>query len=251
MPKFFNIAGPCIPAEHYLVPALARLPQISGLIAAKQFFVIHAARQSGKTTLLNALEQELNASGTHVALYCSLETVQGISEAEKGVPAIVNSILNSLNWHPTFKNLPRPPSQFGIPAQCRIAVEYRHPAFIQAEPVKIAEHLGVRGVGPILVFHFKLEGVAVIMPADQKVEPLAAKRVFAYDLAAAIDHTLQESLQDDMRCRFAVIVTRLPRFAVFPPELLKSPQHPVHVEIVTRNPGGGDNTAPHTVLCVI
>jgi type II secretory pathway predicted ATPase ExeA len=108
MPKFFNIAGPCIPAEHYLVPALARLPQISGLIAAKQFFVIHAARQSGKTTLLNALEQELNASGTHVALYCSLETVQGISEAEKGVPAIVNSILNSLNWHPTLKDLPRP-----------------------------------------------------------------------------------------------------------------------------------------------
>ncbi len=108
MSKFFNIAGPCIPAEHYLVPALARLPQLPGLIAAKQFFVIHAARQSGKTTLLNALEQELNAAGTHVALYCSLETVQGIGEAEKGVPAIVNSILNGLPWHPAFKNLPRP-----------------------------------------------------------------------------------------------------------------------------------------------
>jgi hypothetical protein len=108
MSKFFNIAGPCIPAEHYLVPALARLPQLPGLIAAKQFFVIHAARQSGKTTLLNALEQELNAAGTHVALYCSLETVQGIGEAEKGVPAIVNSILNGLHWHPAFKNLPRP-----------------------------------------------------------------------------------------------------------------------------------------------
>ena len=67
MPRMFNIAGPCIPGEHYLVPTLARLPQLDGLIAAKQFFVIHAARQSGKTTLLNALEQELNAKHAVVA----------------------------------------------------------------------------------------------------------------------------------------------------------------------------------------
>jgi hypothetical protein len=30
MPKFFNIAGPCIPGEHYLVPALARAPDLPG-----------------------------------------------------------------------------------------------------------------------------------------------------------------------------------------------------------------------------
>jgi hypothetical protein len=108
MPKFFNIAGPCIPAEHYLVPALARLPQISGLISEKQFFVIHAARQSGKTTLLNALEQELNAADTHVALYCSLETVQGIAEAEKGVPAIMRSILYSREIHALLRTVPIP-----------------------------------------------------------------------------------------------------------------------------------------------
>jgi hypothetical protein len=108
MPKFFNIAGPCIPAEHYLVPALARLPQLPGLIAAKQFFVIHAARQSGKTTLLNVLEQELNAAGTHVALYCSLETVQGIADAEKGVPAIMRSILYSCEIHPLLRTVKIP-----------------------------------------------------------------------------------------------------------------------------------------------
>ncbi len=108
MSKFFNIAGPCIPEEHYLVPVLERLPQLPRLIATKQFFVIHAARQSGKTTLLNALEQELNAKKEVVAVYCSLETVQGITEAEKGVPAIVNAILNGLLWHPVFKTQPRP-----------------------------------------------------------------------------------------------------------------------------------------------
>ena len=112
MPKMFNIAGPCVPGEHYLVPTLARLPQLGGLIAAKQFFVIHAARQSGKTTLLNALEQELNAKQEVLALYCSLETAQGITEAEKGIPAVVNAILNGLTWHPFFKHLPPPRVNF-------------------------------------------------------------------------------------------------------------------------------------------
>ena len=108
MPKMFNIAGPCIPGEHYLVPTLARLPQLGGLIAAKQFFVIHAARQSGKTTLLKALARDLTRKDTYVALYCSLETAQGITEAERGIPAVINAVLNGLTWHPVFKNLAQP-----------------------------------------------------------------------------------------------------------------------------------------------
>ena len=91
-----------------MVPTLARLPQLGGLIATKQFFVIHAARQSGKTTLLKALARDLTGKDTHVALYCSLETVQGIDEAERGIPAVVNAVLYGLTWHPFFKDLPRP-----------------------------------------------------------------------------------------------------------------------------------------------
>ncbi|MCX5822238.1 MAG: ATP-binding protein [Deltaproteobacteria bacterium] len=90
-----------------MVPTLARLPQL-GLIAAKQFFVIHAARQSGKTTLLKALARDLTGKDTHVALYCSLETAQGIADAERGIPAVVNAVLYGLTWHPFFKNLPQP-----------------------------------------------------------------------------------------------------------------------------------------------
>jgi Holliday junction resolvase len=58
----------------------------------KQYFVIHAARQSGKTTYLRDLEQRLNASGEYYALYCSLETAQGIIDPEKGIPEIVRKI---------------------------------------------------------------------------------------------------------------------------------------------------------------
>ena len=108
MPKFFNIAGPCIPGEHYLVPALARVPELSGLIAKKQYFVIHAARQSGKTTLLKTLARDLTSKGTHVVLYCSLETVQGIADAERGVPAIMRAILWSCEIHALLKTVQIP-----------------------------------------------------------------------------------------------------------------------------------------------
>lgn len=48
MEKYFNIAGPCVPGEHYMIPALERLPGVARLIDREQPFLIHAARQSGK-----------------------------------------------------------------------------------------------------------------------------------------------------------------------------------------------------------
>ena len=106
MPKFFNIAGPCVPGEHYLLPALARLPELSGLIATKQYFVIHAARQSGKTTLLKALATEINGGTERVALYCSLETVQGLVDPEKGIPAVMRAVDKSISYHPRLRGFP-------------------------------------------------------------------------------------------------------------------------------------------------
>jgi hypothetical protein len=67
-----------------------------------QFFVIHAAPQSGKTTLINNLEQELNAGEQYRALYCSLESVQPFTEPEKGIPAVVRAIRQAIEYHPGF-----------------------------------------------------------------------------------------------------------------------------------------------------
>jgi len=92
MKKTFNIAGPCRPDEHYMLPTLERCQGILNLIEHKQYFVIHAARQSGKTTLLLELAQQLNEAGKYYALYCSLETVQGITEAEQGIFSIINRL---------------------------------------------------------------------------------------------------------------------------------------------------------------
>jgi hypothetical protein len=79
-----------------MIEAASRLHGVERLIDMKQYFVIHAARQSGKTTYLKDLAQRLNASGGYYALYCSLEIAQGINDPEKGIPEIVRKIQNAL-----------------------------------------------------------------------------------------------------------------------------------------------------------
>ena len=49
MARWFNIAGPCIAADHYMLPAAERLPDVMSLIRKKQSCVVHAPRQCGKT----------------------------------------------------------------------------------------------------------------------------------------------------------------------------------------------------------
>ncbi|MEI6416055.1 MAG: ATP-binding protein, partial [Pseudomonadota bacterium] len=53
--RFFNTAGPCRPEWHYTVESLHRLPEVRSLIEERHYFVIHAPRQTGKTTYLYAL----------------------------------------------------------------------------------------------------------------------------------------------------------------------------------------------------
>ena len=76
MGKIFNIAGPCNPGKHYMLPAMARLPEVMRLIEDEAYFVVHAQRQCGKTTALRALAKEINAKGERVAMYCSVEIIR-------------------------------------------------------------------------------------------------------------------------------------------------------------------------------
>ncbi|MCS6930530.1 MAG: ATP-binding protein, partial [Saprospiraceae bacterium] len=75
MARYFNTTGLCNPEEHYMVdPLRGKYPDICRLIEAKQYFLIHAPRQTGKTTLLHALARRLNAEGKYVSVVCSLES---------------------------------------------------------------------------------------------------------------------------------------------------------------------------------
>ncbi|MDR2119680.1 MAG: AAA-like domain-containing protein [Tannerella sp.] len=81
-----------------MIEAASRLQGVEQLIDQKQYFVIHAARQSGKTTYLKDLAQRLNAGGKYYALYCSLESMQGITDPEKGIPAVIRTLKSSLKY---------------------------------------------------------------------------------------------------------------------------------------------------------
>ena len=110
MEKFFNIAGPCNPAKHYMLPATARIPGLMRLVEREQYFAIHAARQSGKTTLLQALVDEINASGERIALYFTVESVQAYPDPHDGIFKIVECMRSDLLTHPLFGELVRDPS---------------------------------------------------------------------------------------------------------------------------------------------
>ena len=73
MARWFNTAGPCKPDTHYMLPAASRLPQVMRLIDQQSYFVLHAPRQTGKTTAILSLAQELTASGRYAAVMLSVE----------------------------------------------------------------------------------------------------------------------------------------------------------------------------------
>jgi len=65
--KYFNTSGPCNPENHYMLPTSARLLELRRLIDQKSYFVIHAPRQVGKTTMM------IRAEGHYIALLVSME----------------------------------------------------------------------------------------------------------------------------------------------------------------------------------
>jgi hypothetical protein len=95
--RYFNVAGPCVPGDHYMLDPLRGIGgELMDLIDNKSYFVIHAARQSGKTTLLWELVDRINTKGDYYALYCTLEAVEDFTEPERGIPEIINRITDSI-----------------------------------------------------------------------------------------------------------------------------------------------------------
>ncbi|MDY0058991.1 MAG: AAA family ATPase [Myxococcota bacterium] len=102
MPRFFNTAGPCNPGRHYMLPAGERLPLVEPLVEQEQYFVVHAARQSGKTTALLELARQLFAGGKYAALLASCEVGEA---AGRDAVAAVQALTFSL-WQTAQRDLP-------------------------------------------------------------------------------------------------------------------------------------------------
>ena len=93
--KHFNTAGPNIASLHYELDPLVRIDQhmIKGLIAQQRYFVLHAPRQTGKTTCLFALRDLFNKEGRYAALYANIE---GAQAAKENTLASAQSILSRI-----------------------------------------------------------------------------------------------------------------------------------------------------------
>lgn len=78
MERFFNTAGPIKTDLHYYVNLLRRIDvdEIEMLISQQKYFVLHAARQTGKTSCLLALRDYLNAKGDYYTVYANVESGQ-------------------------------------------------------------------------------------------------------------------------------------------------------------------------------
>ncbi|MBK1720155.1 ATP-binding protein [Thiocystis violacea] len=93
--RFFNTEGPNRPDLHYCLPPLVRwdLDEVLRLIDQEKYFLLHAPRQTGKTTCLLALMEHLNREGRYGAVYANLEGAQTAREdVGRGLRTICGAI---------------------------------------------------------------------------------------------------------------------------------------------------------------
>ena len=91
MEKFFNTAGPISTDIHYYVAAKKRwdFSQVISLIAQRKYFILHAPRQTGKTSALLALIKYLNTSGEFEAVYANIEAAQAAREDTEAAMEVI------------------------------------------------------------------------------------------------------------------------------------------------------------------
>lgn len=91
MPRFFNTTGPCDPQKHYMLPPERRIPELLLFVEQELFFVVHAARQTGKTTAMRAFAERLRGLG-YAAVHATLEECQGVTDTAEAEPIWIRAI---------------------------------------------------------------------------------------------------------------------------------------------------------------
>ncbi|MCP3957812.1 MAG: ATP-binding protein, partial [bacterium] len=122
MARRFNTAGICRPSEHYMLAPEARLGDLRQLIDDQAFFVIHAPRQSGKTTSAQLLAEALTAEGTYAAVLASCKpgAVAG-GDVERGIRAVLHSIDRECRNQLAAELRPQPPEELeALSAEARL-----------------------------------------------------------------------------------------------------------------------------------
>ena len=95
MERFFNTAGPQKADINYTIDPLSRfnLEEILSLIRQQRYFVLHAPRQTGKTSCLLALRDYLNERDDYIAVYANVE---GGQASRNDVQSVIKSTVDTL-----------------------------------------------------------------------------------------------------------------------------------------------------------
>jgi hypothetical protein len=105
--RAFNIAGPCFPDTHYMIPPERRLGEVMEHVELGHYFTLHAGRQTGKTTSAQWLVEHYNAGDRFRAMWVDVEVAR-----EQPEPAVAfRSVLNTLDMA-VERDLP----DLGVPA---------------------------------------------------------------------------------------------------------------------------------------
>jgi hypothetical protein len=79
---------------HYMLPPADRLigASLDRYIRDQLYWVLHAPRQTGKTTFLQSWMREINSGSAAIACYVSVERCQGIADPERAMRPICDAI---------------------------------------------------------------------------------------------------------------------------------------------------------------
>ena len=94
--RFFNVAGPMDPEVHYTIPPLGRLDlaRVERMVEGEEYFVLHAPRQTGKTSVLKALRDHLNERGWR-CVYESCEVATGCRDLDAAVRGVLGAMASA------------------------------------------------------------------------------------------------------------------------------------------------------------
>ena len=91
--KRFNTTAVCIPSMHYMVDLSARVSEIKKMIDAGDYFTINRARQYGKTTTIDALEDYLTSEYFVLSLDFQKISAASFRTEEKFVKAFCRLVI--------------------------------------------------------------------------------------------------------------------------------------------------------------
>lgn len=122
MARHFNTAGMCRPEQHYMLDSEGRLAELRRLVGEGAYVVIHAPRQTGKTTTTRLLAESLAKEGRYAALLASCKVGSvAKGDVERGVAVVIRSIDQAARSQlPEALAPPEPESVASIEADARL-----------------------------------------------------------------------------------------------------------------------------------